>query len=43
MLLYNTLFLSNILYGIEILGNVYEDTLTKLVLIQKKTIDKNSQ
>ena len=38
IILYNSLFLSNMSYGIEIWGNVYEDRLKKLVLIQKKTI-----
>ena len=38
IILYNSLFLSNMSYGIEIWGNVYEDRLQKLVLIQKKTI-----
>ena len=38
IILYNLLFLSNMSYGIEIWGNVYEDRLKKLVLIQKKTI-----
>ena len=38
IILYNSLFVSNMSYGIEIWGNVYEDRLKKLVLIQKKTI-----
>ena len=38
IILYNSLLLSNMSYGIEIWGNVYEDRLKKLVLIQKKTI-----
>ena len=39
IILYNSLFLSNMSYGIEIWGNVYEDRLKKLVLIQKKQFE----
>ena len=38
IILYNSLFLSNISHGIEIWGNVYEDRLTKIGIYIKKTI-----
>ena len=36
ILLYNSLFLSNLTYGIEIWGNIYNSNLNILNLSQKK-------
>ena len=38
ILLYNSLFLSNLTYGIEIWGNIYNSNLNILNLSQKKII-----
>ena len=38
MLLYNSFYLSNLLYGIEVWSNTYKSNITKLIMLQKKVI-----
>ena len=38
ILLYNSFFLSNIYYGIEIWGNIYKSNINIIMLLQKKII-----
>ena len=38
MLLYNSFYLSNLSYGIEVWSNTYKSNITKLIMLQKKVI-----
>ena len=38
ILLYNSLYLSNLSYGIEVWSNTYKSNITKLIMLQKKVI-----
>ena len=37
-MLYNSLYLSNLSYGIEVWSNTYKSSITKLIMLQKKVI-----
>ena len=38
ILLYNSFYLSNLSYGIEVWSNTYKSNITKLIMLQKKVI-----
>ena len=38
ILLYNSFYLSNLSYGIDVWSNTYKSNITKLIMLQKKVI-----
>ena len=42
-MLYNSFYLSNLSYGIEVWSNTYKSNITKLIMLQKKVIRINKQ